>query len=457
MKQFASFRDPSGFLFSQKGTLYRQVNQEYKTHYDRLMGSGLYKLLVEKGLLIPHEEVDIPPLEKDTAYKVIKPVKIPFISYPYEWSFSEYKDAAMATLAIEMLALDKGMTLKDASVYNMQFNAGKPVLIDTLSFEVYEEGTPWVAYRQFCQHFLAPLSVMALVDIRLQQLMRVYIDGIPLDLASSLLPGKSHFNMGLELHIHRHAASQKKYAGKGEDAKVREAKINKLSFQGLIDNLQNTVKGLSWEPAGTEWADYYDITNYSGEAFDRKKALVAEFIGEAAPKMIWDLGANNGEFSRIGSGKGIFTVSSDIDPSAVEKNYQDSRKARDANILPLVIDLTNPSPGIGWENAERDSFMDRGPVDLAMALALVHHLAISNNLPLSRIADFFHKITEWLIIEFVPKEDSQVQKLLSSRKDIFPQYNEKDFESVFQEKFGIVRKESIQGMQRTLYLMKRKP
>jgi hypothetical protein len=456
MKQSASFRDPSGFLFTDKGTLYRQVNEEYKAHYDKLMESGLYHSLVERKLLIPHEEVKIAPPEKAIAYKVIRPDRIPFISYPYEWSFSQYKDAAVTTLAIEMLALDKGMTLKDASVYNIQFLEGSPLLIDTLSFEIYEEGSPWVAYRQFCQHFLAPISLMALTDIRLQQLMWVYIDGIPLDLASSLLPGKTHFNMGLELHIHRHAASQKKYAGKGEEAKVKEARITKLSYQGLIDNLQGTIKGLNWEGVGTEWGDYYDATNYTTAAFERKKSLVGEFIDQVNPKMIWDLGANNGEFSRIGSGRGIFTVSSDIDPVAVEKNYQECRKLKEKNLLPLLIDLTNPSPGIGWENNERTSFIERGPVDMVMALALIHHLAISNNLPLERVGEFFARAGEWLIIEFVPKDDSQVQRLLSSRKDIFPKYNEAGFESSLGADFKLIRKEPIEGSKRTLYLYRRK-
>jgi hypothetical protein len=216
------------------------------------------------------------------------------------------------------------------------------------------------------------------------------------------------------------------------------------------------VKGLNWQPSGTEWADYYDITNYSKDSFEKKKTLVAEYIELAAPKMIWDVGANNGEFSRVGSGKGIFTVSSDIDPSAVEKNYLDCKSLNEKNILPLVIDLTNPSPGIGWENQERDSFLNRGPVDLVMSLALIHHLAISNNLPLTLIAEFFQKIGNWLIIEFVPKQDTQVQRLLSSRKDIFPTYNEKNFEEVFQNRFKLVRKEVIEGTNRTLYLFRKK-
>ncbi len=187
-KLSSSFRDPSGFMFRKDNVLYRQVNKHYSEDYDKLLSSGLLDSLTKKGLLIPAEEVDITPAEKDLAYKILKPVEIPLISYPYEWSFSQYQDAALATLQIQKIAFEKGFALKDASAYNIQFYKGKAVFIDTLSFEPYREGEPWVAYRQFCQHFLAPLALMAHTDIRLSQLMRVYIDGIPLDLASRLLP-----------------------------------------------------------------------------------------------------------------------------------------------------------------------------------------------------------------------------------------------------------------------------
>jgi hypothetical protein len=209
----ASFRDPSGFLFSRGGALYRQVNRKYQQEYARLMESGLYEKLVKAGLLIPHTEVNQAPAEAENAYKVIQPERVAFISYPYEWSFGQLKDAALATLSVQKRALKRGMSLKDASAYNIQFVHGKATLIDTLSFETYKEGQPWVAYRQFCQHFLAPLALMALRDVRLSQLLRVYIDGVPLDLASELLPWNTRLNFGLLTHIHLHAGAQKKYAG----------------------------------------------------------------------------------------------------------------------------------------------------------------------------------------------------------------------------------------------------
>ncbi|HZM24173.1 MAG TPA: hypothetical protein VFC02_20675, partial [Anaerolineales bacterium] len=240
----ASFRDPSGFLFSRGGVLYRQVNRVYEQEYIRLFESGLYEKLVRARLLIPHVEVDQAPAEPESAYKVIQPERAPFISYPYEWSFSQLKDAAVVTLSIQRRALKLGMSLKDASAYNIQFVRGKATLIDTLSFETYKEGQPWVAYRQFCQHFLAPLALMALKDVRLNQLLRVYIDGLPLDLASALLPVKSRLNFGLLTHIHVHASAQKRYAG--EEIKSRGGAMSKQAMIGLIDNLEATIKKLAW-------------------------------------------------------------------------------------------------------------------------------------------------------------------------------------------------------------------
>src|SRR6266545_1890579 len=273
----SSFRDPSGFLFSRDGVLYRQVNRKYEQEYVRFMESGLYEKLVKAGLLISHVEVDQVPAEPETVYKIIQPERVPFISYPYEWSFGQLKDAALATLSIQRRALKLGLSLKDASAYNIQFVRGKPTLIDTLSFEIYKEGQPWVAYRQFCQHFLAPLALMALRDVRLNQLLRVYIDGVPLDLASELLPSRTRFNFGLLTHIHLHAGAQKKYAHAGTDVKLRVGTMSKQAMMGLIDSLDSTIRKLDWSPSGTEWGNYYEITNYSDAAFEHKKGLVREW------------------------------------------------------------------------------------------------------------------------------------------------------------------------------------
>ncbi|MDX1377860.1 MAG: class I SAM-dependent methyltransferase, partial [Anaerolineales bacterium] len=353
-------------------------------------------------------------------------------------------------------ALKAGMTLKDASAYNMQFVRGKAALIDTLSFDIYREGEPWVAYRQFCQHFLAPLALMAHRDVRLGQFLQVYIDGVPLDLASRLLPYRSRLNFGLVTHIHFHARLQKDSANPDDKPRSNSGRMTAQGMLGLIENLESTVKKLQWKPAGTEWGDYYQITNYSDSAFQHKQELVSKWISQVEPKLAWDLGANDGTFSRLASNQGIHTISFDIDPAAVEQNYQKAKENKEQNIVPLLLDLTNPSPSIGWHNRERDSFMNRAPADLVLALALIHHLAISNNVPLPQLADFFADTGTWLVIEFVPKSDTQVQKLLSSRKDIFPNYTREAFEDAFSARFAIREKVAVKESERFLYLMQKK-
>jgi ribosomal protein L11 methylase PrmA len=430
------------------------VNSSYSNNYDALLDSGLYEDLVKSNLLIPHEEWDIEPPRPNNSYKIIKPELIPFISYPYEWCFSQLKHAALTTLEIQKKALEYEMTLKDATSYNIQFKKGKPILIDTLSFEKYKEGQPWTPYRQFCQHFLAPLALMSYKDIRLNQLLRIYIDGIPLDLTSSLLPLKTRSMFSLLAHIHAHAKSQKRYESK--EVKGNDKKIGKRSFEGIIASLYSGIKKLGWGIKDTEWGSYYSDTNYTDSAFENKKIIIKTIIEKSKPNKVWDLGANTGIFSRIASNNEIDTVAFDVDPAAVEKNFLECVDKREENLLPLLIDLTNPSPYLGWEHQERKSFVERGPVDLVMALALIHHLAISNNLPLSRLAQFFAKISNHLIIEFIPKTDSQVKRLLATREDIFDDYTKEQFEKEFQEFFTIVHTHEIPDSVRILYHMKLK-
>ena len=452
----ASFRDPSGFLFVRDGTLFRQVNQSYRATFDQLEQSGLYTELVEAGLLIPHALADVAPAEPKAAALVLRPDPVAFISYPYEWSFSQLQDAALATLDLQQRALARGLSLKDASAYNIQFHRGRPVLIDTLSFEVYREGDPWVAYRQFCQHFLAPLALMSRRDIRLGQLLRLSIDGVSLDLAVRLLPWKARLNFGLLTHLYLHAASQRRFAG----AEVRTAqgsrRVSRTGFLGLIDNLRRTAAGLRWDPGRTEWAEYETMHNYSPAALEAKRRLVAEYLEIARPASLWDLGANTGAFSRLASERGIATVSFDVDPSAVETNYRGVRASGQANLLPLLIDLTNPSPSQGWHHAERLSLQQRGPADAVMALALVHHLAIGNNVPLPQVASFLADLGRWAIIEFVPKSDSQVKRLLAAREDIFSDYNVGGFERAFSDAFELRRRDPITESERTLYLWEKR-
>jgi hypothetical protein len=457
----ASFRDPSGFVFRRDGVLYRQVNVAYREHYDRLVATGLLDELSGAGMLVPHEEVDAAPWSAAPAYRVLRPEPLPFISYPYEWAYSQLQDAALLTLEIQRRALGAGLTLKDASATNVQFRGAQPVFIDTLSFEILREGEPWQAYRQFCQHFLAPLALMGRVDVRLGRLLWAHVDGIPLDLAARILPRSSWFRMGLLLHLLVHARFQEGHAdtrvpaGPTSSTKPSRPAFGKRSMLGLVDSLRETVEALRWTPPKTAWAEYVSDNTYTVAARAEKRRQVAEYLDIAAPGSVWDLGANTGEYSRIAAARSVSTVSFDLDPVCVERNYRDARRAMERRLLPLWIDLTNPSPGCGWRGRERLGLRERAPAGAALALALVHHLAIGNNVPLPEIAEFLSELAPWLVIEFVPKGDAQVQRLLRGRVDIFDAYSREGFEDAFRARFTIKRVAAIPDSERTLYLMER--
>ncbi len=452
----ASFRDPAGFVFESGGRLYRQINRGFADDFDAFVGGGLYDRLRRDGLVISHQERALSEVESPApalAHRIVEPERVGFVSYPYEWCFSQLKDAALTTLAIQAIAVEHGFSLRDASAFNIQFHRGRPTLIDTLSFERYREGEPWVAYRQFCQHFLAPLALAARVDARLPLLTRPFIDGIPLDIASRVLPASTRWSPSLLMHLHLHARSQRRYA---DTTTVKKRRVSRLALRGLVDSLTGAVKKLDWKPAGTEWGDYYADTNYSDAARSRKMDTVREFVSRVRPSTVWDLGANTGEFSRVASDQGVATIAFDVDPAAVEKNYRGVRGGKETHILPLVMDLTNPSPALGWDHDERSSLADRGPADLVLALALIHHLAISNNVPLERVARFFARVGRSLVVEFVPKTDSQVRRLLATRVDVFPDYDRAGFEGAFATHFEAVDVRTVEGSERTLYLMRRR-
>jgi ribosomal protein L11 methylase PrmA len=422
------------------------------------MESGFYDEVTRTRLLIPHEEVDPAGLPGvHAAYRVLKPEPVNFVSYPYEWCFSQLKDAALLTLELQKRALEFDLSLKDASAYNVLFHEGRPVFVDTLSFERYTEGRPWVAYQQFCRHFLAPLALLAYRHADLGRLSRLYIDGIPLDVASALLPFRTILRPRLAMHLHLHSRMQQRHANDSERGKpLRVGHVSRAGLQGLIASLEAAVRAIEWKPGRTEWANYYTETNYNDTALDHKTALVRSFLSKVVPRSVWDLGANTGVFSRLASDLGIYTLAFDLDPAAVEANYRRVQKNAETKLLPLVMDLTNPSPGLGWHESERDGLRNRGPADLVMALALVHHLAIGNNVPLERVAAFFHELGRFLLIEFVPKSDSQVKRLLFSREDIFPEYTQQGFELAFSSLFVLRQRERIKNSERLMYLFEQK-
>jgi hypothetical protein len=447
----SSFRDPSGFVFERDGQIYRKVNKICQADYAHLMGSGLYNHLVRNELLIPHECESSSQDMVDNDYILIKPERIPFISYPYEWCFSQLKAAALTTLEIQEEALQYGMLLKDGSAYNIQFKNNKPILIDTLSFSKYSLGSPWMGFRQFCQHFLAPLALMTYTDMRLGQLLRLYLDGIPLDLASSLLPKHSWLSPAVFVYLHLHSYSQKRYSIR--NSKLKRRGVNRRGLMGIVRSLKGVIGRLKLTKGRSEWSDYYRDSIYSAAATELKKNLVSSYLRAINPRVVWDLGANTGLYSWISGEVSDLTVSFDLDHVAVERSWRQVMERGNKNIFPLILDLTNPSPAIGWGESERMSLSQRGPADVVMALALIHHLAISNNTPFRQMASYFRKLGTYLIIEFIPKDDCNVRLLLSGREDIYDDYNQQSFETAFSEYFKIKQATNILETKRTLYLM----
>ncbi len=455
----ASWRDPSGFVYRRDGVLLRQIQPVWLEEWTAFRDSPLAKRLVAGGKLLPWQDAPLSDAYDDTAAAVIRPDVVPFVSYPYEWTFGQLRDAALLTLDVQSAALEMGWTLKDATAYNVQFRGVQPVLIDHLSFQRLATDSPWVAYQQFCEHFLAPLALMSRRDVRMGRMLRDQLDGIPLDLAASLLPGRTKLRLGLGAHLHLHARSQRSHAG--DARKPTEVKISLTRLAALVQSLRQTVAGLRWEPEGTEWADYADKdhASYEGGTPDAKEAIVRDLltaVGDGTGRMCWDLGANTGRFSRIAADQGYRVLSFDIDPAAAERHYRALRTASRTDTTPLVMDLADPSPGLGWAGRERAGLLERANADVILALALVHHLAIGRNVPLPMVMDLFADLAPAVIIEWVPRGDPMVDILLASREDVFTDYTSEGFEAAAAARFEVRTRVPIEGSTRVLYHLVRR-
>lgn len=455
----ASFRDPAGFVYERDGQLYRQVNAAYAASFELLERSGLYDELVAAGLLVPHERAAADLAAAPGAYAVIRPRRVPFVSYPSEWCFGQLRDAALVTLEIQRRALAKGMILRDARASNVQFLDGRPVLIDTLSFGPYEEGQPWYAYGQFCQQFLAPLALMAHRDARLAALLGDFADGVPLELAARLLGARAWLRPGLALHLGMHAAAQRRHADDDAHAArgARARVLPRRAIERLVEHLASTVRALRWRPPRSAWRDYGDQDGYAAEAQAAKAAAVREMVARVAPRRVLDLGANTGVYSRVAGQAGAgLVVAVDGDAGAVERNYEHARTEGDGAVLPLVMDLMRPTPAAGWRLAEQRSLLDRADFDLVMALALVHHLVLSANVPLPGVMELLAGLAPAALVEFVPPDDPQAARLLARRPEAPHEYSREAFEAAARQRFEIVERRALPRSARVLYGLARR-
>lgn len=447
----SSYRDPSGFVFTLDKVLYRQVNKVFAADYDHFISSGLYRTLVDQRLLIPHETIPGNLTGDPDWHATLKPDIIPFISYPWEWSFDMLKDAALLTLRIMKEAMVCGFILKDATPFNVQWYKGQMVFIDTLSFERYNDEEPWIAYRQFCEQFLGPLLLMHYKKLPLQQLQLAWPDGIPLRIVAKLLPGRSRLSLYTYLHIHLNAKMSKV----GLSEKDKNVRFSRQKLMNLVNSLEALVRKCSLPAQKSSWSEYYDEAARRDNYLDEKKKIIRECV-LAMPDVqtAADLGANDGEFAKLLAGLNIHTFAADLDPYCINNLYHFIKKNGIKNIQPLIADLAQPSPATGVNNEERASLLSRIHADLVMALALIHHLAIGRNLPLRMIADLFARTcNKYLLVEFVPKTDEKVQLMLSGKKDIYDHYTETEFATAFQRYFRVERKQVIGGSERVLYLL----
>lgn len=448
----ASFRDPAGFVFEKDGIYYRCISESYKKQYIHLSETGLFDKLIRGELLLPFTEVNNIENTSD-CFKIIKPQQIPFLNYGWEWSFEQLKDAALTTLQICIYALEQGMVLKDATHLNIQFVDGRPQLIDTLSFDFYEEGSEWIAYRQFCEYFLNPLLLAGYCGLEVHQLLRAWPDGIPATTTSSILPLRSKFKLSVLLHVQLQAklSSGKPY----HKLNNKKKKLSSAQIKHILLHLNACINKLKYPKQKSSWSNYYSETILSQNYLLNKKEIIRQWLNQTEYISAIDFGANNGEFSMMCS-KNSFIVSVDFDSRCIDEFYILLKNKSEKHILPLVFDLTQPSPSTGWDNKEHKSFLSRKAFDLGMALALIHHLAIAKNIQLDMIASFFSDHVKLLIIEFVPKSDPKVKEMLHNRKDIFDNYTEEIFEKEFLNYFTINKKQLISGSDRILYYMNKK-
>jgi len=414
------------------------------------MSSGLYKHLLKKRQIIEHREIAENLTQTGDWFMTLQPELVPHISYPYEWCFEQLRDAALFTLQVLRTSLEYGMVLKDATPFNVQFSNGRPVLIDTLSFDHYHPQQPWIAYRQFCQFFLFPLYLEYYLRSDVQRILSTYINGIPVDITARLLPVKSKISIGVWLHVYLQNTTMG-----GEKNNRAATRFNKKKLLNLVSHLESILTRFPHDrPIKTEWSNYYSILGK--DYLHQKERIFLAFCRNIEAASALDLGCNDGYFSRLLASAGMNVVAVDTDSRCISRLYNSTRKEGIGNILPLVVDISNPSPAIGFNNQERASFHERIQTDLVVALALIHHLVIGKNISLELVAGWLKQIAPNLIIEFIPKEDEKVKMMLASRPDTFPDYDEHHFENYFSQHFIIQEKAAIPGTLRFLYRMQRK-
>jgi hypothetical protein len=452
-----SFRDPDSRVLVTDGRVVRALSPQGLEDWRALHASALFDALTAERKLVGTRELDdgLPEgaLHGEVAGALEHEI-VPFVSYPYEWPFEMLRDAALLQLELVRRSIDAGLMLKDASPYNVQFLGAAPLFVDVGSFEQLRDGEPWVAYRQFCTLFLYPLLLHAWKGIPHQPWLRGSLDGITPQQCRDLLSARDLFRRGALTHVALHARLERRHAGRGGDVKteLKKAGFKKELIVANVRGLERLISRLEPSTDTSTWSSYELTTTYTEADAERKREFVAAAVAAVAPRLVWDLGCNEGRHSRIAAETAETTVAMDADALVVGRLYEELRREGLKNVLPLVVDVTDPSPGLGWRLSERRPLTERGRPDLTLALALVHHVSISGNVPIDEFVGWLYALGGETVVEFPTRDDPMVQRLLSrKRSGDHADYNRDWFERSLRERYDIVTSQDLAGGQRVLY------
>ena len=460
-----SFKDPAGRVYRASdgaggGRIVRGLNDASAATMERLLAEPFFQRMIAEGgvvktTFLPREDAAVGSLAEQGWSAAVEHEAVDFVTYPYEWPFSMLKDAALLQLRLLETSVRNGWILKDATPFNIQWQHGRPVFIDVPSFVPWEDGEYWQGYRQFCSTFLTPLMLTAHLGIPFQPLLRSQLEGIPPEEAARYFYGLRRFKRGVLSHIWFPAKAERRARSKahtGQPAKPHRRQPETMLL-ALLDSLQRLVDGLSYKPSSSDWAHYSETHSYDAEEFERKKRFVERHTSERRPGLTWDLGANTGDFSRIAARHSETVVAVDSDQDAVEMLYAEVRGAGPRNVIPLVMDLSNLSPGQGWAGRERAAFDKRRGPDLALCLALVHHVRVSANIPLSLFVEWLRSLDAAVIIEFVGRDDEMFLKLIENKREEYADYTMENFETEVGRHFSIGDRLVLKGGKREMFLL----
>jgi len=452
-----SFRDRSARVFEQDGQIYRALDASAAAMWDRIHQAPFFHDLSRQQKLIPTIEVAAEAratlhLATD-ATKILKHERVPFIAYPYEWSFGMLKDAALLQLEVLAAALRDGVSLKDATPYNVQFVGTRPTFIDLGSFHQREPGEPWSAYQQFCELFLYPLMLQAHCGIDFQSLLRGELEGIRVEEFAKWFSFRDWFRSGVFSRVILQAA----LAGMAKSqTKSTLGELKKTGFpveliQKNVTGLERLIRKLKWQPRHSPWGDYDDTSAMVARDSDVKTQFVREVAQTRRWELVWDLGCNRGRYSLIAAESARYVLAMDFDHWCVESLYQQLQQRGPQNVLPLRINLANSSPALGWRGRERLRLEDRGQPDLVLCLGLIHHLVIAANIPMEEVIDWLASLAATLVIEFPTKRDPMVQALLRNKRDQYADYEQSNFERLVNSRFNITQRVQLPSGERFLY------